>query len=271
MAKKHIEADMDLVEGLPEDTETQTENNYVPATRQGMGVMAPSDAVVLDMDGVRPPWLKLVHGTSKKAIEAGFDLGDLVLKDTYRVAKKGERLQAIFVVIDQYFKVREFVEGQRAVTFKTLEAAAAAGYNTKWDDAQGLKPEVSRAMDIIMLIRRNKDANDALFGVPLGIEDEGQPTEWGWALLSLDKTNYRLFMNDIGITVNNRLKKTGLYSGLWELNSEMAPASPYTSNRPFVIRARFKGMLDAHVIENIKSSMGVPVSEKDEDGNVDFP
>ncbi|MFY9547323.1 hypothetical protein, partial [Miniphocaeibacter sp.] len=82
-------ADMDLTEGVPEELggqEDTTENNYVPATRQGMGMMNPEDAVVLDMDGVRPPFLSLVHGTSKELIEK-FNAGDLVLKKEHCVCK----------------------------------------------------------------------------------------------------------------------------------------------------------------------------------------
>lgn len=266
--------DMDLTEGVPEELggqEDTTENNYVPATRQGMGMMNPADNVVLDMDGVRPPFLSLVHGTSKELIEK-FNAGDLVLKKEHCVCKKGERVQAILIAIDQYQKERldqaAWAEGRRPRTFKNKQEAAAAGLRTEWEGDIG--PDVGPAMDIVLLLRRNEGVSDALFGVDLGIEDGGKPTEWGFALLSLDKTGYKAFINDIAITVNNKLKSTGLYSGLWELNTELAAPGKKSVNRPFVIRARFKGILDPYVVENIKSAMSVPVSVNDDDAD-EFP
>lgn len=265
--------DMDLTEGVPEELGGQEEadHNYVPATRQGMGMMNPEDAVVLDMDGVRPPFLSLVHGTSQKLVEK-FNAGDLVLKSDYCVCKKGDRVQAILLAIDQYTKQRltkeEWDAGVKPRTFKNKQEAAEAGFQTEWID--GVGPNVGPAMDIVLLLRRNEGVSDALFGVDLGIEDGGKPTEWGFALLSLDKTGYKAFINDIAITVNNKLKSTGLYSGLWELNTELAAPGKKSVNRPFVIRARFKGILDPYVVENIKSAMSVPVSVNDDDAD-EFP
>lgn len=264
------EPDADLTAGAPVDLpgddagETQ---NYLPSVRQGMGVALPDDGELMDLEGVRPPFLTLVHGTSKELIER-FNAGDLVLKKEHCVCKKGDRLQAVFLARDQYQKERisqdDWGEGRRPRTFKTKEAAAAAGLCVVWDDAKGLKPEVGPAMDLVMLIRRNEGVSDALFGVDLGIEDGGKPTEWGFCLLSLDKTAYKVFINDIGLTVNNKLKAAGgLYTGLWDLSAELAPASPKSSNRPFVIRARFKGLLDPVVVGNIKNAMSVPVSAPD--------
>ena len=268
MKKAEESVDVDLPAGapagLPGDGD-ETTPSYVPAVRQGLGVELPSDEVVMDMEGVQAPWLKLVHGTSKKLLEANFNLGELVLKDAYCVCQKGHRLQAIILSYDEYYKERAYVEGKRAATFKTLKEAADAGFSTVWDDAKGLKPEVSRAMDLLLLIRRNEGVSDALFGVDIGVEEGGKPTDWAFALLSLDKGNYKSFKNDIGITVNNKLRKAGgIYTGLWELNAEMAPASPHSANRPFIIRARFKGVLDPTVVENIKGAMRVPVADRDD-------
>ena len=277
MAKKNNEAapageaDVDLMAGAPADLpgdDAGETKNYLPAVRQGMGVALPSDAELMDLEGVRPPFLTLVHGTSKELVEK-FNAGDLVLKKEHCVCPKGQRLQAILLAKDQYQKERieqaDWAEGRRPRTFKTKEAAAAAGLCVVWDDAKGLKPQVGPAMDLVMLIRRNEGVSEALFGVDLGIEEGGKPTEWGFCLLSLDKTAYKVFMNDVGQTVNNKLHKAGgLYTGLWDLSAELAPASPKSANRPFVIRARFKGMLDPRVVENIKNAMSVPVSAPDE-------
>ena len=258
--------DADLTAGAPADLpgdEPGETKNYLPAVRQGMGLMPPGEPIVLDMDGVRPPFLSLVHGTSKELIEK-YNAGDLVLKKEHLVCKKGDKMQCIILAIDQYQKERisqeDWAEGKRPRTFKTKQEAADAGLCVVWDDKKGLKPEVSPAMDLVMLIRRNEGISDALFGVDLGIEDAGKPTDWAFALMSLDKTAAKSMLNDIALTVNNKLKRTGLYSGLWELNAELAPESKYSSNRPFIVKARFRGMLDAAVIENIKGAMSVPVS-----------
>lgn len=269
------EPDVDLMAGVPADLpgdEAGETQNYLPSVRQGMGVALPSDAALMDLEGVRPPFLTLVHGTSKELIEK-YNAGDLVLKKEHCVCKKGDRMQAILLAKDQYVKERieqaEWGEGRRPRTFKNKEEAAAAGLCVVWDDAKGLKPQVGPAMDLVMLIRRNEGVSDALFGVDLGIEEGGKPTEWGFCLLSLDKTAYKVFINDIGLTVNNKLRAAGgLHTGLWDLSTELAPASPKSANRPFVIRARFKGLLDARVQENIRNAMSVPVSAPDGD---EFP
>ncbi len=266
MAKKNNqEADLDLTEPLPAGLGgADDRQSYVPATRQGMGLAEPGD-VVLDMDGVRPPFLTLVHGTSKELIER-FNAGDLVLKKEYCVCPKGGRVQAILLAIDQYKKQRltqeQWAAGETPRTFKTNQEAKEAGFRTEWEGDVG--PEVGPAMDIVLLLRRNEGVSDALFGVDIGIEDGGKQTDWGFALLSLDKTGYKAFINDVGITVNNKLKRTGLYSGLWELSTELGAAGKKSANRPFVIRARFKGVLDPIVVDNIKSVMSVPASVKDE-------
>lgn len=284
MGKKDNEpkpaADLDLTEPLPEGLGGQPEDrdggSYVPATRRdSMSLQTEGDSAGMSMEGVRPPYLSLVHGTSQELLEKGFNAGDLVLRKEFAVAARGKKLQAIILAYDEYVKERlsqdQWAAKVQPRTFKTMQDAANAGLCTVWDDAKGLRPEAGPAMDLVMLIKRNEGVSDALFGVDLGIQEEGRETDWGFALLSLDKGGCKVFKSDVALTVNGKLKKTGIYSGLWELNTELAPPSKKSTNRPFVIRARFKGMLDPVVVENIKGAMSVPVSSRDEDAGDTFP
>ena len=268
------EADLDLTEGLPADDAGQEGGDYVPAVRRSMSLQAPGQPQLMDMEGVTPPYLSLVHGTSKELLKAGFNAGDLVLKKTYCAAPRGRPLQAIILRWDDYQKERltkEQWDAQvRPRTFKTREEAIAAGLNGTWDDAKGLKPEFSPAADYLLLVKRNEGVSDALFGLDLGIEMDGQPTDWGFALLSVDKGTHRTLKSDIAMTINGRLRSLGCYAGLWDLSTDLAPPSKFSSNQPFVIRAKFRGVLDPAVIKNIHQAMSVPVSVKEEDRDEDF-
>jgi hypothetical protein len=268
------EADLDLTEGLPADDAGQEGGDYVPAVRRSMSLQAPGQPQLMDMEGVTPPYLSLVHGTSKELLKAGFNAGDLVLKKAYCVAPRGRTLQAIILRWDDYQKERlskEQWDAQvRPRTFKTREEAIAAGLNGVWDDAKGLKPEFSPATDYLLLIKRNEGVSDALFGLDLGIEMDGQPTDWGFAIMSLDKGTQKTFKSDIAMTINGRLRPLGCYAGLWDLSTDLAPQSRNSANQPFVIRAKFRGVLDPVVVDNIRNAMSVPVSVK-EDAGEDFP
>lgn len=272
MAKKQDAAPaIDLMEGVPEELRGDPENTesagsggtYLPVARTGMALDAP--APDLNMDGVKPPYLSLVHGTSKELIER-FNAGDLVLSKETCVCPKGQKLSAIMLFIDQYQKERvsqaQWEEGLRPRIFKNKDEAKAQGLQTEWIGDTG--PDVSPAMDIILLVKRNEGVNPGPFGIDIGVDEGGKPTEWALCMLPVDKTAYRVLINDIANIVRFKLKKSGLYSALWELNTELAPPSRKSTNRPMIIRAKFKAMLDASVVENIRNSVvSVPSSGRE--------
>lgn len=281
MAKKNNEpeADIDLTEPIPEglgggEEGGSSQSGYVPAVRQGMGV-ATESAPMFDLSSVRPPWLQLVTPTSAALQAAGFNAGDLVLKKETLVCPRGKTMQVILLSKDQY--VREILTGaqwdagQRPRAFKNYAEAKKAGLRIAWGDVDGRRvgPDVSDALDMLVLIRRNDDVSPALFSQDIGVADEhGKPTSWAFALISIDKTAAKVFLNDVGVIANGQLKD-GLWHGLWEWRTELAQLK-VSRNRPMVIRAKFLGRLDPAVADNVRGALEVPAPNNAAEGD-EFP
>lgn len=262
---------IELVEAIPEGLggeEAGAEaaavgSTYVPALRAGMALEQPGPSA-LDMTGIRPPYLSLVHGTSKDLLEK-FNQGDLVLSKDFAAARKGEAMPAIILGIDQFWKERvtqdQWNDGRRPRIFRNKEEAREAGLRVDWEGDIG--PDAGPAMDVLLLIRKPKDRECGLYGVDIGIMDGGNPTEWAICLMSFDKTGYRVMANDTFNTIRFKLGKSGTYSALWEFRTELGAPAKKTGNRPFVVRAKFTGMLDPMVVANIRNVMSVPVTARE--------
>ncbi len=271
-AKK--QANVDLTEDIPSELQGGTESN-VPAARGTTDItsaMAPGGSPHLDMTGVRPPRLQLVYGVG--TLSQSFNPGDLVL-DGHLVREKNKPLDVVLLNVRQFVKQRltpaEWNEGVQPQVFvcddpnkdaikEGMAMAEAQGFRTRWENNAG--PEVTPAADVIMLIRKPDETEDnGLFGIEF---DGGS---WALAITSYDKTGYNVFSNETFRVVNYKLKKTGLFSGLWELKTR----SHQTKGNPTqVMGFKFKGILDPAVVQEIQEAMNVPVSVHEEDYDVPF-
>jgi hypothetical protein len=253
MAKKQNFAE-EVPEELNDEFNTEEYETTALAQRGSGALINPNAADDLDMEGVRPPYLTLVHGVGEAA--ETFNPGDLVLQKEYLVCPKGEKLDVIILNIEQFFKQRisneDWQAGVRPEIFPTKAAAQAAGLQTEWDNDVG--PDVSPAMDLVLLIRKPEDVVCGLFGIDIG---DGQ--EYAIAKMSSDKTAYRYLFGDIGLIVKTKLKRSGIFSGEWEFYTELSKPSK-TGNRTQVVRARFKQMLNTEVVDGIMSAMGAPAN-----------
>ncbi len=261
MATKKQEATVDLTEEIPTDLGGE-QQSYVPATRSS-GALVQNGPVALDLDGVRPPFLQMVYGPGIGTLSAEFDARDLVLAGKYCVSKKNDRLTAIFLNIKQFVKEwmdgEAFAEKRTPATFANMAEAAAAGFQTNWGPrGSGIKPNVSRAMEITMLIRKPEGSDCPLFSINIGDEHE-----YALCLLSVDKGAYKTLINDIGLIANSQLK-AGLHNGLWEVRTDVS--KPNHEGRQFQnIRADFKGLIDPKIAEGIVDALAVPVNDTDDD------
>lgn len=270
MAKETKKPAVDFTEPLPEGLEIvpgRESAGFVPAIRTS-GALVASGTTALDMDGVRPPYIQLAHATSTTIDMNVFNAGDIVLAKDFLAAKKGEKMQVIMLNVEKYMKEviseEQRLDGYAPKTFPNREACIAAGYNMEWNDAKGLKPAFTVAFDMVLLIRKPEGSACGLYGIPIGVLDEkGNETEWALCRASFDKGNGRTMNSDITMVINGKLKQTGVYSAVWEFYSEITQ-NPNAKYHPFVVRARFKGMLDPVVVENIRNAMSVPVSVRDE-------
>lgn len=260
MAKK---ATVDLTEAVPADLGgDEQQHSYVPATRSS-GALVQSGPVALDLTGVRPPFLQMVYGPGIGKLSEDFDARDLVLNGKYCVAKKDDRLTAIFLNVAQYVKEYmtrdDFTEGKTPATFANMAEAKAAGFQTNWGPrGSGIKPEVSRAMDITMLIRKPEGSDCPLFSINIGDEHE-----YALCLLSVDKGAYSTLINDVGMIINAKLK-AGVHHGLWEVRTDVSKPNK-DGNRYQNIRADFKGLIDPKIAEGIVDALAVPVNDTDDD------
>ena len=226
------------------------------AVRENMSLLANPGEVVLPMDGVRPPFLQLAHATSTSLDMNRFNAGDLVLNKDFLACPKGQKLDVVILNLRRYFK--EYLsqdqkdEGMRERQFATEKEAEAAGLNMKWGpQGSGIKPQASVAFDMILLIRKPDGVESGLYGVDIGIEGPGgKPTEWAICRASFDKVNGNLMKNDLTLTVNTKLRSTGVWAAMWEFSTAVHD-SPNSKFKPFVVRAKFKHMLDERVREKV--------------------
>lgn len=271
--KKQTETEVsvaDLVEGLPPELAGPEDAETGVAVRENMSLFANPGEVALPMDGIRPPFLQLAHATSTSLDMNRFNAGDLVLNKDFLACPKGQKLDVVILNLRRYFK--EYLsqadrdEGMRERQFANEKDAEAAGLNMKWGpQGSGIKPQASVAFDMILLVRKPDGVESGLYGVDIGIEGpDGKPTEWAICRASFDKTNGNLMKNDLTLTVNTKLRSTGVWAAMWEFSTTIND-SPASKFKPFVVRAKFKHMLDERVRENIRSVMEVPVSVSDED------
>lgn len=244
---------INFVEEAPEEL-TQEQESYVPATQSSFSLINPKAAIDLDIGEARPPFLKLIHGTTKNA--GAFNPGDLVLQNEYLVCPKGKSIDVVILNIDQGLRERvsddDFNSGTRPRMFKNVAAAKAAGLSTEW--VNGVGPDASPAMDMIVLLRKPEHVVCGLFGI-----DIGDKHEYAIARMMSDKTAYKYMINDIGLIIKTKLAKSGMYSGVWQFYTEMS--KPNMNKRQVqVIRAKFKEMLSPEVIRGIESVIGTPAN-----------
>jgi hypothetical protein len=239
----------DLPTELMGDEDTPTALTH----RTSGALLNPNAGFELDIEGARPPYLTIVHGVGEAA--ETFNPGDLILQKEYLVCPKGKNLEVIILNIVQYYKQRvsseDWSAGVRPKTFATKEEAREAGFSVEWG-LDGSGPDVSPAMDLTLLIRKPDDVVCGLFGIDIG---DGE--EYAIAKLSSDKTAYRYLINDIGLIIKTKLARTGVFSAVWNLYTEMSKPSK-RGNRTQVIRAKFVEMLEDDVIQSITSVMGTP-------------
>ena len=268
------EPDADLTAGAPVDLPGDDAGESLALRREPMSLLADPDECGLPMDGVRPPFLQLAHTSSSSLDMEKFTAGDLVLAKDFLACPKGGKLDVIILNYDRYLKEylsqAEKDEGRIERRFKTVAEAVAAGLNMEWGPkGSGIKPDASVAFDMILLIRKPDGAESGLYGVNIGIDDaEGKPTEWAICRTSLDKINGTLMKNTLTIPVNTKLRGIGIWAAMWEWQTGIYETSKY---KPFVIRSRFKCLLDPLVRDNIRGVLAVPVSAKDGDEGEEFP
>ena len=252
-------ADVDLTEEIPSDLGGEQQHL---APRQS-GALMSNEPLLLDLSEIRPPYLQMVYGPGIGKLSNDFDARDLVLQGKYCVAKKGDKLTAIFLNAKQYVKEylskEDFNEGKVAATFPNLAAAAAAGMQTSWGPrGSDMKPNVSSAMDVTLLIRKPEKNDCPLFSINIG-----DGFEYAICLLSLDKGAYKTFINDVGPIINGKLRQ-GLHHGLWQLFTDVSAPSRSTGTQYQNIRADFKGLIDPAVAAGIVEAMAVPVNDVEE-------
>lgn len=272
MANKQNKSVIDLVEDIPaelagpEDTAAETG----VALREPMSLLATPGDQLLPMDGIRPPFLQLAHATSTSLDMNRFNAGDLVLNKDFCACPKGQKLDVVILNFQRYFK--EYLsqgqkdEGMRERRFASEKEAEDAGLNMKWGPkGSGIKPEASVAFDMILLVKKPEGQESGLYGVDIGIDGvNGKPTEWAICRASFDKTNGNLMKNDLTLIVNTKLRASGVFSAMWEFYTTIHE-SEASKFKPFVVRAKFKHMLDKHIVDNIRNVLAVPVSMSSEE------
>lgn len=248
MAKKQ-----NFAEEVPAELVGNEEQEFhAPAPTTSSALINPNAAMDLDLEGARPPYLSLVHGVGEAA--ENFNPGDLILQKEYLVCPKGKTLDIVILNLEQFYKQRvsndQWQAGVRPQTFKTKADAEAAGMQTNW--VNGVGPDVSPAMDLVVLIRKPEDVVCGLFGI-----DIGDGHEYAIARMSSDKTAYKYLFGDIGLIIKTKLAKTGIFSGVWEFYTELSKANS-RGNRTQIIRAKFKELLPEDVVASIISAIGTP-------------
>ena len=228
-------------------------------------LLADPETFRFDLSGLRPPILKIVHAVGKLAAE--FNQGDLVLANKTclyahdkKDVKKGA-LRVIILNIAQYYK--EYIgkdewEGANTPTprtFNSLEEAKAVGLRTEWTGPKEkrLGPQVSRAMDVVLLIERPLNVDSNFFPI-----DIGDGKEYALALFPLDKRGYEHAFRDIAFNIPRLKKAGGLWHGEWTLHTYMSPPSKGTGNTTMVPGFVFTKLLEAETAQAIRSVMATP-------------
>jgi hypothetical protein len=167
---------------------------------------------------IRPPWMTIVHGTSKTS--ASFDVGSIILDKTSLLVKKGEPLEVVILSAPTYWK--EYTTGpydpdNRPRQFNSkaevLEAGGTVTWNNNTDPAT--PPTFSLAADLRLLVRKPKDIICGMFGEDL----LGDGHDYAPALFSIDKTAYKRVMPEIISAEKVSLARRGLRSGVWVLKT----------------------------------------------------
>jgi len=245
-----------FAEEIPDELnseETFEVETNLPAKRTtSTALINPNAALEFNLEGVRPPYLTLVHGTSQSA--STFNAGDLVLAKENLVCPRGKTIDVVILNIRQYQRQRvnneDWKAGVRPAEFDTVKQAKEAGFQTEW--VNGVGPEVSPAMDLVLLLRKPKDIVCGLFGI-----DIGDGNEYAICQMTADKTGYTYLLQDIGLVIKTKLRNTGLFSAVWTASTEMSKPNK-KGNRTQVIRFKFKEMLDPKIVQAIDSVIGTP-------------
>ena len=235
-------------ERLPDEVSPPS-GQLVPAS-SSHALMDANCAENLNLAGLRLPYLSITHGVGDAA--ATFNPGDLVLAKENLVCPKGKTIEAIILNLDQYFRQyltpEEYKSGASQASFKTLDDAAAAGFRTQWETVGGCRvgPDVRPALDLTLLLRKPEGLVCSMFCIEIG---DGH--EYAMCKFTADKTCHDYVINDIGLILRTKLRKTGSYSGLWTLRTEFSRPAKNTGNRVQIARFGFKEMLSPDVVKGI--------------------
>lgn len=232
--------------------EATTETQALTAPPSSTALVNPNAVDDLDVGDVPPPYMQLVHGVGEAA--ELFNPGDLILAKEHLICPKGQKIETIILNISQYYKERvsndAWMAGERPRIFKTLEEAEDVGLRTAWENNIG--PDVSRAMNLTLMLRKPEGMNSGMFGI-----DIGDGHSYALAMFTSDKTAYQYLIKDIGLIIKTKLKRSGVYSGLWDFYTELSKPNS-RGNRTQVVRASFKDMLEETTIHNILEAINAP-------------
>lgn len=203
------------------------------------------------------PQLKIAYGVGKLA--ETFNQGDLVLDDSYLLAKRGDPLVIVVASVSLYWK--QYIEkdaraaGIQPKTYATKQEAKAAGEIVDWPDrgAVGPKPTVSPAGVYNLLIQQPENVQCALFGFPFGNK------LWCPARMYLDKKAHKVVIAEVQKAGAFSLasRTGGLLAGQFTLrtstakkpdgNTETLPSIKFTGSNSDADVALIKAKFEATV------------------------
>lgn len=239
---------------------------FIPALRRNEAVAIDTGSGVVDVTGIRPPFLSIVHGVGKLA--ETFNPGDLVLGGEHLLATKDSALNVIVLKYNQFVKESltpdQYGAGMYPRVFQNKEAAAAAGLRIEWGP-NSEKPEADFALDMMLLIEKPEKIECGMFGIELG----GKP--YALALASFDKTAYKSVANTFLQSMVFAMRGKKPWAGVWQLKLHMQVNRKNPNNKAWVPGFALKRFLEEKEIAEIESLFGAFLVAKMPEGVQDPP
>jgi len=234
------EADTEELANIEHDEESlPVKANTLPlAIGQVTGDVKESDVAI--------PRLNIVQGVGE--LSESFTPGDLVLNRELRLAPKEVPVTLVVLSMSKFFEERlpYDPEGPRPRIFNSEAEIRAEGLWLEWRNDEA--PPVREVANLLLAIRQPEDVS------PLSFTIEAAAAKWALAVWTVRSTAYGRVFKLVNSRAQVELKKSGLLSGVWELQSNREKVG---GNYIFVPRMTLANRLNEQEVKELSSSLPI--------------
>ena len=236
-----------MKKSLKDETETVDERALAQVTGDDLAPVNQGPVGLGEVSGeiderdLKVPVLKITHGVGD--LSAVFNLGDLIINNTHKIAGRDEFVNMTVLSIRKYYEenLPYDANGPMPQMFNTKAEVVAAGLTTEWINNQ--PPSINEVGEMTLLLEQREGVDEVCFST----EFEGK--KYAMARFTVRKTQYGA-AKDVFTARAMQLSECGLLFGAWTIHTESKPLK--SGNRAMIPVLKLTGKHPVEFVEFIK-------------------